>query len=95
MTPPTARTPVSPSRFYRAAAFAHGGSARTSHWLSGTVDARQVVADWMASPAHRRQLLTPRYREIGISAVRVEKAGGAFRGLDAAIVTADFGVRAR
>jgi len=48
---------------------------------------------WMASPEHRANLLTARWRQVGLSAVHVAAAPGTFNGLDVTIVTADFGVR--
>jgi uncharacterized protein YkwD len=48
---------------------------------------------WQNSPRHRRVLLTPRWREIGVSAVHVPAAPGFFRGCEVTIATADFGVR--
>ena len=62
-------------------------------WASPGVDAREAVRLWLASPSHRRTLLDPRYREIGVAAVRSSAAPGVFRGLDVTIVTADFGTR--
>jgi uncharacterized protein YkwD len=48
----------------------------------------------MHSPGHRKNILTPRWREIGLSAVTVRSAPGVFSGRDVVIVTTDFGVRA-
>jgi uncharacterized protein YkwD len=48
---------------------------------------------WLRSRPHRRNLLTPRWREIGLSAVHVAAAPGFFGGRTVTIVTADFGVR--
>ena len=59
----------------------------------GSLDARRAVELWMASPAHRKNILTARWREIGLSAVRVAAAPGVFGGRDVVIVTTDFGVR--
>ena len=47
----------------------------------------------MASPEHRANILTARWREIGVSAVHVAAAPGVYHGLDVTIVTTDFGVR--
>lgn len=62
-------------------------------WRSPGVTAGEALAMWMASPPHRRVLLTGAFREIGISVVYAEDAPAAFRNLDVAIVVADFGVR--
>ena len=57
------------------------------------VDGARAIDMWMKSPPHRANLLNGRWREVGISAVHVTQAPGAYRGLDVTIVTADFGVR--
>jgi uncharacterized protein YkwD len=62
-------------------------------WSSPDVDASQALDMWMKSPEHRANLLNKSWREIGLSAIHVEAAPGAFEGLDVTIVTADFGVR--
>jgi uncharacterized protein YkwD len=48
---------------------------------------------WLNSPPHRKNLLTPGWREIGLSAVHVAAAPGVFEGRETTIVTADFGTR--
>jgi uncharacterized protein YkwD len=47
----------------------------------------------MQSPGHRRNILTARWREIGLSAVTVAAAPGVFGGRDVLIITTDFGAR--
>ena len=48
---------------------------------------------WLNSPPHRANLLQPKWREIGLGGVHAASAPGAFGGLPATILTADFGVR--
>jgi uncharacterized protein YkwD len=62
-------------------------------WSSPDVDAPGALKLWMASPEHRANILTAKWREIGISAVKAAAAPGTFNGLDVTIVTTDFGVR--
>jgi len=62
-------------------------------WSSSSLTAKAAVDLWMKSPPHRRNLLGPRWRQIGLSAVRFASAPGPFRGLDVTILTADFGRR--
>jgi uncharacterized protein YkwD len=62
-------------------------------WSSGGLTARDALELWMESPGHRRNILTARWREIGLSAVNVSAAPGVFGGHDVVIVTTDFGVR--
>jgi len=56
-------------------------------WGSGSyAQAKTIVAEWLASPGHRANLLRPGYTRIGIGLVR-----GTFQGSRAAtVVTADF-----
>ena len=58
-----------------------------------SVSASNAVELWMQSPPHRRNILTPHWREIGLSAVRASDAPGVFGGRDVVIITSDFGVR--
>jgi uncharacterized protein YkwD len=62
-------------------------------WASPDLDASGAMQLWLNSPPHRENLLTARWREIGISAVHVAAAPGAYGGQPVTIVTADFGVR--
>lgn len=62
-------------------------------WSSPDIDPAGAVQMWMNSPPHRENLLTARWREIGLSAVHVPAAPGAYGGREVTIVTADFGVR--
>jgi uncharacterized protein YkwD len=60
---------------------------------STRVDAAAAVHMWMQSPPHRRNILTPHWRDIGLSAVRASHAPGVYGGRDVVIITSDFGVR--
>jgi uncharacterized protein YkwD len=62
-------------------------------WSSPQVDPVDALQLWMDSPEHRANILTARWREIGISAVHVAAAPGTFQGREVTIITTDFGVR--
>jgi uncharacterized protein YkwD len=62
-------------------------------WSSPDVDAPGALKLWMASPEHRANILTAKWREIGVAAIQVAAAPGTYDGLDVTIVTTDFGVR--
>jgi uncharacterized protein YkwD len=47
----------------------------------------------MHSPEHRANILTARWRDIGIAAVHVDSAPGTYQNLPVTIITTDFGVR--
>lgn len=62
-------------------------------WRSPNVTASQGMTLWIASPEHLKNLLDPKWRQIGISAVHVARAPGVFERLPVTIITTDFGVR--
>jgi len=62
-------------------------------WSTTGLDAQRALDLWMQSPGHRKNILTPRWREIGLSALTVPAAPGVFGGRDVVIITSDFGVR--
>jgi uncharacterized protein YkwD len=64
-------------------------------WASPGLSAVHVLELWLRSPAHRKNLLRPVWREIGLGAVHALSAPGVYEGRDATILTADFGVRRR
>src|SRR5262249_47591806 len=61
-------------------------SARFHNWAVGEnlvweepdLDAPEALRLWMASPPHRRNILDPEWREIGIAAVHVTDAPSVF-----------------
>jgi uncharacterized protein YkwD len=58
-------------------------------WGTGTVSTpASIVRSWMRSPGHRANILSPRYREIGIGVVRRAPDGAA-----GATYTTNFGAR--
>jgi uncharacterized protein YkwD len=62
-------------------------------WSSPGVDAQKALTMWEGSPEHRKNMLDPQWREIGVSAVHSLRAPGVYHGLAVTIVTTDFGVR--
>jgi uncharacterized protein YkwD len=80
-------------RFYGAGGYGTWSVGENLLWSSGGVDASRALELWMKSPAHRANILTPRWREVGLSAVTVAGAPGVYGGRDVVIITSDFGVR--
>jgi len=80
-------------RFYSAEGFRSWRVGENLVWESPALPAADAISMWMKSESHRANLLSPAWREVGISAVRSETAPGVYRGLPAVIVTADFGAR--
>jgi uncharacterized protein YkwD len=54
--------------------------------------AHEAVRVWLGSPSHRRTLLDPRWREVGVAAVHASSAPGLSSG-PVTVITADFGIR--
>ena len=81
-------------RYYGPGGYGNWSVGENLLWSSGELSAARALELWMQSPGHRKNILTPRWREIGLSAVNVRSAPGVFGGRDVVIVTTDFGVRA-
>jgi uncharacterized protein YkwD len=82
-------------RDYRTAGYRSWRAGENLLWASPDVDAKRAVEMWLESPSHRHILLTPAWREIGLSAVHTASAPRVFDDLEVTIVTADFGTRVR
>jgi uncharacterized protein YkwD len=80
-------------RFYPSKPYRYWAVGETLLWSSGELGASRAVRMWMNSPPHRKVLLTPRWREVGVAAVRASAAPGTFGGRDVTVLTADFGIR--
>ena len=78
---------------YRPQAASNWSIGENMLWASPELSADQAIEMWLASPPHRKNLLTPAWREVGLGAVRALAAPGVYEGLDVTILTADFGVR--
>jgi uncharacterized protein YkwD len=83
------------AHYYPSAGYRRWHAGEVLLWYSPGVDAATAVRDWLASPEHRVILLSPAYREIGVSAVHASAAAGSFHGDEITLVTADFGGRTR
>jgi uncharacterized protein YkwD len=81
------------ARFYPSDRRAYWSVGENLLWSSPSIDAAGALQLWLNSPPHRENLLTARWREIGISAIHVAAAPGTYGGQPVTIVTADFGVR--
>jgi uncharacterized protein YkwD len=79
--------------FYGSSPWRYWSVGENLLWSSPDVSPSKAMQMWLASPEHRANLMNPRWREIGISAVHVAAAPGVFKGMDVTIVTTDFGIR--
>jgi uncharacterized protein YkwD len=80
-------------RHYGFVGYRYWSAGENLLWSSTAISPSAVVESWMQSPGHRTVLLDKSWRELGISAVHVDDAPGHYEGMDATIVTADFGAR--
>ena len=80
-------------RFYAQGSYGNWSVGENLLWSTTGLDASGALKLWMASPGHRKNILTARWREVGLSAVTVPAAPGVFGGRDVVIITSDFGVR--
>ncbi len=79
--------------FYPSSNWGYWSVGENLLWSSPGVDAQGALTMWLGSPEHKKNMLDPRWREIGISAVHDLDAPGVYNGLAVTIVTTDFGVR--
>ena len=79
--------------FYPTASFGFWSVGENLLWSSPDVDPQKALTMWEQSPEHRKNMLDPHWREIGISAVHSVHAPGVYNGMPVTIVTTDFGVR--
>lgn len=82
-------------RFYGSRGFRSWEVGENLAYGSPSLGAAATVRMWMNSPGHRDNLLSRRWREIGLGALHVGSAGGEYGGSPVTVVTADFGIRVR
>ena len=79
--------------YYSSRSYSYWSAGENLLWAEPAVSAGRALKLWIASPEHLRNLLSPQWRQIGVSAVRVVAAPGIFHGQRVTIITTDFGVR--
>jgi uncharacterized protein YkwD len=79
--------------YYSSSGYGYWSVGENLLWSSPNVGALDAARLWMNSPEHRANILDPRWREIGISAMHFAAAPGTYHGLAVTIITTDFGIR--
>ncbi len=79
--------------FYPDAHYAYWTVGENLLWTGASLSAGRAMRMWMASPAHRRNILTARWREVGIAAAYEQDAPGMYAGYNVTVVATDFGAR--
>jgi uncharacterized protein YkwD len=80
-------------RYFGSRNYAYWSVGENLVWAAPGLSVGRAMRMWIASPEHLKNLLTPQWRQMGVSAVQVLRAPGVFHGLRVTIITADFGVR--
>jgi uncharacterized protein YkwD len=79
--------------FYSARGYRRWSAGENLLWASPSFAAAGAVQQWLASPVHRRVMLTPSWRELRVGVVAATAAPGAYGGKDVQIAAAEFGKR--
>jgi uncharacterized protein YkwD len=79
--------------FYPARGYRRWSAGENLLWASPGLTATSAVQQWLASPIHRRVMLTRSWRELGVGVVAATAAPGAYGGRDVQIAAAEFGKR--
>jgi len=83
------------ARFYGQHGFSHWSVGENLLYGPVSIDPDAALRAWIASPPHRKILLDPSWRDIGIVALLASQAPGEFGGRDVVVITSDFGFRSR
>jgi len=83
------------ARFYGQHGFSHWSVGENLLYGPVSIDPDAALRAWIASPPHRKILLDPSWRDIGIVALLASHAPGEFGGRDVVVITSDFGFRSR
>jgi len=81
--------------FYPARGYRTWSAGENLLWASPGFSPPDAVQQWLDSPIHRRVMLTPAWRELGIGVVSAVGAPGAYGERDVQIAAAEFGTRKR
>jgi uncharacterized protein YkwD len=79
--------------YYTSTDYSYWTAGENLLYMSPTVSAAKALKMWIASPEHKRNLLSKDWLDVGVSAVKVAHAPGVYGGYTVTIVTCDFGAR--
>jgi uncharacterized protein YkwD len=83
------------ARFYGQRGFSRWSVGETLLYGPVSLGPDEALQAWLGSPAHRRIILDPSWRDIGVVALLATQAPGEFGGRDVVVITSDFGTRSR
>src|SRR3954451_1049021 len=79
--------------FYAASGYGYWSVGENLLWSTPDVNSPGAIKLCWNSPEHKKNMLDPRWREIGIAALHIGTAPGVYGDQEVTIVTTDFGVR--
>jgi len=82
-------------RYYHVTGYSHWTVGENLVWGAPALSAAAAMQQWIKSPPHLKNLESAKWRDLGVSAVTVARAGGVYGGQRVTIITTDFGVRTR
>ena len=80
-------------RWYRSAGFTYWAVGENLLWSTGKLDPGYTVEMWMRSAEHRENLLSSRWRDIGIGVASSPDVPGVYGDHAVTLVATEFGVR--
>jgi uncharacterized protein YkwD len=79
--------------FYRQSGYRVWRAGENLLWSTGELTPDAALRLWLGSPPHRKVLLAPSWRELGLGVVHAPRATGVYGGQDVYVVAAEFGAR--
>jgi uncharacterized protein YkwD len=80
-------------RFYPSRGYEYWAVGENLAYGQPSLEPDEALREWLASPPHRRSLLSPQWREAGLAVRHAASAPGEYAGDPVSVVTLDFGVR--
>ena len=82
-------------RFYPSGGWDYWAVGENLVYGSPGLEPDEALEEWLASPPHRRSVLSKVWREVGVSAIHTQAAPGEYENDPTTVVTLDLGVRRR
>ena len=80
-------------RFYPSRGYEYWAVGENLVYGQPSLEPEEALREWLASPTHRRSVLSAQWREAGLAVRHASTAPGEFEGDPVTLVTLDLGVR--
>jgi uncharacterized protein YkwD len=80
-------------RFYPSRGYDYWAVGENLVYGQPSLEPEEALREWLASPSHRRSVLSAQWREAGLAVRHASVAPGEFEGDPVTVVTLDLGVR--